>query len=65
MLSNIRHFVNFHTLKSIYQAILESHLNYSLTVWAQNANSIKILLILRQLCIFGKEVRIHLISLKV
>ena len=29
MLSKIRHFVNFNTLKSIYQAILESHLIYS------------------------------------
>ena len=36
MLSKIRHFVNFITLKSIYHAILESRLNYSLTVWAQN-----------------------------
>ena len=27
MLSKIRHFVNFNTLKSIYHAILESHLN--------------------------------------
>ena len=65
MLSKIRHFVDFHTLKSIYQAILESHLNYLLRVWAQNANSIKTLLVLRQLCIFGKEMRIHLISLKI
>ena len=45
MLSKITHFVNFNTLKSIYHAILESHLNYSLTVWAQNANSIKRLLV--------------------
>ena len=48
MLSKIRHFVNFNTLKSIYHAILESHLNYSLTVWAQNANSIKRLLVLQK-----------------
>ena len=41
MLSKIRHFANFNTLKSIYQAIFESHLNYSLLVWAQNTNSIK------------------------
>ena len=38
MLSKIIHFVNFNTLKSIYYAILESHLNYSITVWAQNVN---------------------------
>ena len=41
MLSKIRHFVNFDTLKSIYHAILEPYLNYSLTVWVQNANLIK------------------------
>ena len=46
MLPKTRHFfVNFNSLKSIYYAILESHLNYSLTVWAQNANSIKRLLV--------------------
>ena len=48
MLSKIRNFVNFNILKSIYHAILESHLNYSLTVWAQNANSIKRLLVLQK-----------------
>ena len=48
MLSIIRRFVNFNTLESIYRAILESHLNYSLTVWAQNSNSIKRLLVLQQ-----------------
>ena len=40
-MSKIRHFVNSSTLISIYHAIFESHLSYSLTVWAQNANSIK------------------------
>ena len=48
MLFKIRHFVNFNTLKSIYHAILESHLNYSLTVWPQNANSIKKLFVLQK-----------------
>ena len=48
MLSKIRHFVNFNTLKSIYHAILESHLNYLLKVWTRNANSIKILLVLQK-----------------
>ena len=47
MLSKIRLFVNFSTPKSIYHAILESHLNYSLTVWAQNVNSIKNILVLQ------------------
>ena len=48
MLSRKRHFVNFNTLESIYHAILESHLNYLLKVWARNANSIKILLFLQK-----------------
>ena len=48
MLSKIRHFVNFNTFKSIYHVILESHLNYSLTVWAQNDNSIKRILVLQK-----------------
>ena len=49
MLSKIRHFLNFNTLKSICcHAILESHLNYLLTVWAQNANSNKRLLVLQR-----------------
>ena len=48
MLSKIRHFVNFNTLKSIYHAILESHLNYLLTVWAQDADLIKRLLVLQK-----------------
>ena len=39
MLSKKRHLANFNTLKSIYHAILESHLNYLVTVWAKNANS--------------------------
>ena len=38
MFSKIRHFVNFITLKSIYD-IFESHLNYWLLVSAQNVNS--------------------------
>ena len=41
MLTKIRHFVNFKTLKSIYHTIFESHLNYFLLVWVLNANSTK------------------------
>ena len=48
MLSKIRHFVNFNILKSIYHAILESHLNYSLTVWVLNANLIERLFVLQK-----------------
>ena len=39
MLSQIRYFVNFNTLKSIYHGIFESHLHYLLLVWTQNTNS--------------------------
>ena len=46
MLPKTRHFfVNFNSLKSIYYAILESHLNYSLTVWSHKRNPY-------ELCIF-------------
>ena len=48
MLSRIRHFVNFNTRKSIYHAVFESHLNYSLTVWPQHAKSIKRRLVLQK-----------------
>ena len=48
MLSKVRHFVNKKTLKSIYQAIFESHLPYSFLVRAQNTNSIKRLYILQK-----------------
>ena len=48
VLFKTRYFGNFNTLNSIYQAIFESHLNYSLPVWAQNANSIKGLLVLQR-----------------
>ena len=34
MLTKIRHFVNFKTLRSIYHTIFESYLNYFLLVWA-------------------------------
>ena len=48
MLSKIRYFVSFNTLKSIYHAILKSHLNHLLTVLTQNAKSIKRLLVLQK-----------------
>ena len=47
MLSKKINFVNFNTLKSVYHVILESYVNYSLTIWAQNANLIKRLLVLQ------------------
>ena len=45
MLSKLRHSVNFSSLKLIYHAIFESHLNYSLPV---GANSIKKFLVLQE-----------------
>ena len=45
MLSKIRHFVNFSTLKSIYHAIFQCYLNYSFPFSSQNASSIKRLLV--------------------
>ena len=47
MLSKMWHFVNFNTLKSIYQAIHESHLNYLLTACVQDTNLIRKRLLLQ------------------
>ena len=44
----IRNYVNSKILRSIYFAILESRLNYSSLVWAQNSGSIKCLVILKK-----------------
>ena len=44
----MRHFVNFNTLKSIYNDTLESPLSYLSTVRAQNAHLIKRLLVLQK-----------------
>ena len=48
MLFKIRNYVNSETLRSIYFAIFESHLNYSCLVWGQDNNSIKRLAILQK-----------------
>ena len=39
LLFNIRNYVNFNTLKSIYFAIFDSHINYANLIWGQNVNS--------------------------
>ena len=41
IMSKIRHFPVFKILKLIYHPTFKFHVNYSLLVWAQNANSIK------------------------
>ena len=43
MLSNIRHYIDIKTSKSIHHAIFESHLYSVLLVWAQNLSFVKIL----------------------
>ena len=48
ILSKLRHFIDRKTLKSIYHAILEPHLNYCSLVWVQNSNSIKGLFLLQK-----------------
>ena len=48
MLYKIRNFVRTDTLKSVYYAIFESHLNYACTVWGQNINTINRLFILQK-----------------
>ena len=37
-LFKIRNYVNFNTLKSIYFAIFDSHINYANLIWVQNLN---------------------------
>ena len=39
LLYKIRNYVNFNTLKSIYFAIFDSHINYANLIWGQNINS--------------------------
>ena len=39
MLWKLRHFVNVATIKSIYYAIVHSHLSHVCTAWGQNLNS--------------------------
>ena len=40
LLFKIRNFVNVNTLKTIYYAIVGSHINYANVVWAQNFNAV-------------------------
>ena len=47
-LFNIRNFVNSSLFRTIYFAILESHLNYCSLVWSQNCNVINRLVVLQE-----------------
>ena len=44
----VREFVSNDTLRSIYYAIFDSHLNYGNLVWGQNTNAIKRLTVLQK-----------------
>ena len=48
ILSKLRNFTDRKTLKSIYHAIFEPHLNYFSLAWAQSSNSIKGLFVLQK-----------------
>ena len=48
ILSKLRHFIDRKTLKSIYHAIFEPHLNYCSLACVQNSNSIKGLFVLQK-----------------
>ena len=48
LLLKIRNYVNTETLRNIYFAILDSHLNYSCIVWAQNINTVSRLIVLQK-----------------
>ena len=47
-LFKIRSFVNSSIFRTIYFAILESHLNYCSLVWSQNCNAINRLVVLQE-----------------
>ena len=40
LLFKIRNFVNASTVKTIYYAIFDSHINYANVIWAQNFNPV-------------------------
>ena len=48
MLSKLRHTLDIKTLRSVYYAMLESHLCRASLVWAQNTNSVKRLHLLQK-----------------
>ena len=47
MLYKVREYLSTNSLKSIYYAIFDSHLNYGNLVWGQNINAIERLTILQ------------------
>ena len=48
LLFKITNFVNVNTLKTIYYAIFDSHINYAHVIWAQNFNAVNRMSILQK-----------------
>ena len=48
LLFKTRNFVNINTLKTIYYAIFDSHINYANVIWAQNFNAVNKVSILQK-----------------
>ena len=48
LLFEIRNFANANTVKNIYYAIFDSHINYANVIWAQNFNAVNRVSILQE-----------------
>ena len=48
LLFKIKNFININTLKTIYYAIFDSHINYANVIWAQNFNAVNRVSILQK-----------------
>ena len=48
LLSVIRNYVNKHTLRTIYFAIFDSHINYVNLIWGQNLHALSRIIILQK-----------------
>ena len=48
LFSIIRNYVNKHTLRTIYFAIFDSHINYANLIWGQNLHSLSRIIILQK-----------------
>ena len=48
LLFKIRNFVNLNTLKTLYYAIFDTHINYANVIWAQNFNAVNRVSILQK-----------------
>ena len=48
LLITIRNYVNKHTLRTIYFAIFDSHINYANVIWDQNINAVSRIVIFQK-----------------